>query len=98
MSDLSDLPANTELATVVRFALTQWAEPKTTKLKQILFAFAAPAFAANGWLALAFAAVAAFAANGWLALASVAFATFAAFAANNWVALAAWAKAQDCGA
>ena len=51
MSDLSDLPANTELATAVRFALTQWAEPKTTKLKQILFAFAAPAFAANGWLA-----------------------------------------------
>ena len=49
-------------------------------------AFAASAFAANGWLALAlaFAAVAAFAANGWLALASV------AFAANGWLALAAW--------
>ena len=74
------------------------AEPKTIRLKQILLAFAAPAFAANGWLALAFAAVAAFAANGWLALASVAFAAFAAFAANSWVALAAWAKAQDCGA
>ena len=66
------------------------AEPKTNR-KRILLAFAAPAFVANGWLALAFT-------NGWLALASVAFAAFAAFAANSWVALAAWAKAQDCGA
>jgi len=78
------------------------AEPKTTRLT-------APAFAANGWLALAFAAVAAFAANNWLALASprrqkqqrpsrasVAFAAFAAFAANGWLVLAAWAWAQDC--
>ena len=72
------------------------AEPKTTKLKQIMLALAASAFAANGWLALAlaFAAVAAFAAaNGCLALASVA---FAAFAANGWLALAALAWAQDC--
>ena len=76
------------------------AEPKTRRLKQIQLAFAASAFAANGWLALAlaFAAVAAFAAaNGCLALASVAFAAFVAFAANGdgWLALAAWAWAQD---
>ena len=45
------------------------AEQKTTR-KRISLAFAAPAFVANGWLALAFAAaVAAFAADGWLALA-----------------------------
>ena len=60
------------------------AEPKTNR-KRILLAFAAPAFVANGWLALAFT-------NGWLALASVAFAAFAAFAANGF-ALAASVRA-----
>ena len=69
------------------------ADPTATKLKQILLAFAASAFAANGWLALAFAGVAASVANCEHALA-LAFAAGAAFAANGWLALDAWALAQ----
>ena len=60
------------------------AEPKTTttRLKYILLAFAASAFAANGWLALAFAGVAASVANCEHALALV-FAAGAAFPVNS---------------